>query len=364
MIDDMPRKLPLHVTRQRTRHGRVVFYFRRGKGQRTRLPNIDDPAFEEAYKAALAGNAKPERHVEDPRSLLWLITRYMESGEWAAFSAATRKQRGVIYQQIIKTAGPKPFAAINEMTIQQGLDRRAATPAQAIVFLKAMRKLFAWAKRQGHMKENPAESVEKPKYRTTGFPAWTIEDVIKFRSRHPEGSTARLAMELALLTGLRRSDLVRIGRQHMRGPILSIDVFKTGARVTLELPPALLDLIERTPTGDLHFIVSLLGKPFTVESFGNWFRDRCREAGVEKSAHGLRKLSATIAAEGGAGAVALMAQYGWTNIQEAERYTRSADRARLGIANSRLVAERIMDSLSLTSNSGEGSRTKKQTKTK
>lgn len=111
--------------------------------------------------------------------------------------------------------------------------------------------------------------------------------------------------------------------------MLTIDVFKTGARVTVELPPSLLELIDRTETGDLHFIISQTGKPFTVESFGNWFRDRCREAGVEKSAHGLRKLSATIAAEGGAGAVALMAQYGWTNIQEAERYTRSADYPRL-----------------------------------
>lgn len=345
MIDGMPRKLPLHVVRQRTRHGRVVFYFRRGKGPRIRLPDIDDPSFLEAYQAALVGNARPERKVEDPRSLLWLITRYMESGEWAAFSPATRKQRGAIYQQVLKTASAKPFGAITETTIQQGLDRRAATPAQAIVFLKAMRKLFSWAKRQGHVKDNPTEDIEKPKYRTAGFPAWTIEDVAKFRAQHPEGSTARLAMELALLTGLRRSDLVLIGRQHMRGSVLTIDVFKTGARVTVELPPSLLELIDRTETGDLHFIVSQTGNPFTVESFGNWFRDRCREAGVEKSTHGLRKLSATIAAEGGAGAVALMAQYGWTNIQEAERYTRSADRARLGIVNSRLVAERISKSL-------------------
>jgi hypothetical protein len=53
-------------------------------------------------------------------------------------------------------------------------------------------------------------------------------------------------------------------------------------------------------TGDLTFLVTKHGKPFTANGFGNWFRDRCDEARLPQcSAHGLRKAGATIAAENG-----------------------------------------------------------------
>mgnify|MGYP000940085177 CR=1 FL=1 len=147
MNADMPRKLPLHVVRQRTRHGRVVFYFRKAKGKRIRLPDLSAPDFMEAYQAALSGHARAESRPADPRSVRWLISRYMESAEWAGFSPSTRKQRGAVYRQVVGTAGKQPFAAIDAKTIRAGVERRAATPAQAIIFLKAMRKLFAWAAR-------------------------------------------------------------------------------------------------------------------------------------------------------------------------------------------------------------------------
>ena len=156
-------------------------------------------------------------------------------------------------------------------------------------------------------------------------------------------------MELALLTGLRRSDLVRVGRQHLRGDVLTVPTVKTGTTVTVRLPAALLRLIEMTPTGDMHFVVNDYGRPFAVDSFGNWFRDRCREAGIEKSAHGLRKLSATLAAEGGAAAHQLMAQYGWSKIAQAEVYTKGADRVRLGKQSSEIVAGQIENDIPRTS---------------
>ena len=49
----------------------------------------------------------------------------------------------------------------------------------------------------------------------------------------------------------------------------------------------------------------------------------CVRAGVMgKSAHGLRKAAATRAAENGATVHQLMAIFGWTNVEQAELYTR------------------------------------------
>jgi integrase len=94
--------------------------------------------------------------------------------------------------------------------------------------------------------------------------------------------------------------------------------------------PALADIITRSPTGDLTFLVTKFGKPFTAAGIGNWFRDRCNEAGLPQcSAHGLRKAGATIAAENGATDRQLMALYDWTSEKQANTYTASANRKRL-----------------------------------
>lgn len=344
MIDDMRRRLPPYVYRERTRHGRWVFYFRRGKGRRIRLP--DDPAspeFDEAYRAALAGETPgPRREQASPQSLRWLVERYRESAAWRQLSPGTRRQREAIFLRAIRQANNPPFAAVTRAHIQGVMDKRAdARPASANTFLKAMRGLFAWAVRNGHVGQDPCAGVERVKYSSDGYAPWTREDVRAFCDTHPVGTKARLAMELLLLTGLRRSDVVRVGRQHLNGDELAIRTAKTGTPVTMRLPASLLELIDATPTGDMHFVVGEHGRPYTVESFGNWFRDRCREAGVAKSAHGLRKLSATLAAEGGASAHQVMAQFGWTRIEQAKVYTDSADRARLGKEASAIVAGQI-----------------------
>jgi integrase len=100
----------------------------------------------------------------------------------------------------------------------------------------------------------------------------------------------------------------------------------------LELPilPVLRRSIDATTTGNSTYIISAYGRPFTVESFGNWFRDRCNEAGLPQcSAHGLRKAGATIAAEAGATVHQLKAIFGWESIKDAEDYTKKANQAKL-----------------------------------
>jgi integrase len=66
----------------------------------------------------------------------------------------------------------------------------------------------------------------------------------------------------------------------------------------------------------------------TKESFGNAFSVACRAAGVNKSAHGLRKIGATRAANNGATVAALNNIFGWSESKMASLYTANADRAR------------------------------------
>jgi integrase len=67
----------------------------------------------------------------------------------------------------------------------------------------------------------------------------------------------------------------------------------------------------------------------TKESFGNWFREACKAAGVPGAAHGLRKAAATRLADSGATEAELEAIFGWRGGRMASLYTRNADRIKL-----------------------------------
>jgi integrase len=215
-------------------------------------------------------------------------------------------------------------------------DRKKAYPEAANIRLKALRGLFNWAMENTatSITKNPAREVAKLKVREDGYHAWTDAERKQFEDRHPIGTKARLAYALLFHTGQRRSDIVRFGRQHVHNGKLRFTQQKNRARkpISLELPllPELQHVLDASPLGELTFLVTEHGKPFATAGFGNWFRERCNEAGLSHcTAHGLRKAAATVAAENGATAHELMAIFGWLSLKEAERYTRAAERTKL-----------------------------------
>ena len=311
----------------------MVWYVRKGDGPRIRIRGeYGTPEFTAAYQAALSGQAVEAPKGPSSHSLSWLVERYRESGAWAALSAATRRQRENIFKGILATAGTEPFAAGTKATIAKGCDRRATTPAQALNFLKAMRGLFRWAHGSGMVEVDPTLGVAAPAVpKNEGFPAWTEDDVARFEARWPPGTKERVWLHVLLYTGLRRGDAVRLGREHVRDGVASIKTEKSRFQVEVTLPilPTLAATLADGLTGDRAFICGERCQPLAKESFGNLFREACRQAGVDKSAHGVRKIGATRAAEAGATVAELEAIFGWEGGRMASLYTRSADRRRL-----------------------------------
>lgn len=342
-MDAMPRPRPPYIQRHVTRHGRVIWYFRRDNGAKVRLPDqYGTKEFWAAYNAALAGkDEKPTR--ADPRTLAWLVEQYKRSGAWQRLAPSTKRVRDRLMQTICQTAGRAPIEQITRQDIQAGADKRAAKPEAANAFVKTMRVLLRHAVSMDVVQTNVADAVPLMAGSAEGVHTWSMEEIAAFEEAHPVGTKARLALDLMLYAGLRKSDVVQVGRQHLRDGTLTIRPEKTkrtsNVTVTIPVLRPLAESIAAAPTGDLHLLVTEFGKPFTANGFGNWFKKRCLEAGLPQcSAHGLRKASATRAAENGATTHELMAIYGWVTIKEAERYTRAADRRRLGMAGREKLA--------------------------
>jgi len=236
---------------------------------------------------------------------------------------------------VIRRAGDMPLSEMKRQTIERGVEDRAKTPFAANDFLKAMRALFQWARKGKHIEIDPTEGVKGFPHKTEGFHVWTDEEIARFKARWPIGTRERLAFAVLLYTGMRRGDASTLGRQHIKDGTITFRTQKTGQQVTIPVLPKLAAVINATKTGDLALIATQDGHAMTKESFGNWFKDACKAAGVPGTAHGLRKAGATHAAEHGFTEAELEAWFGWSGGRMASLYTRKANRGKLAVAAAR-----------------------------
>lgn len=346
-------ELPKYVYKDTDRYGKVRYYYRPKGRSKLRLP--DDPECAEFFAAIQAeddriareaARSTPSKQLEvGTNSLRWLCEQYFSSPTFKALDPRTQRVRRLVIEHCLRepvTPGAKeqyaiaPIEAISTKAVKVLRDRKVATPEAANSRIKYMRGVFAWALEaeiEG-VTFNPARDVKYLKGSVDGIRSWSLEDIERFEKAHEVGTKARLALALLLYTGQRRSDIVVLGRQHVKDGWLRFTQFKNRNRkpVRLEIPvvPELARIIAASPTGDMTFLVTEFDKPFTSNGFGNWFRKRCDEAGItDLSAHGLRKASAARLAELGCTDREIMSITGHVTSKEVDRYTRGAEQRRL-----------------------------------
>jgi integrase len=231
----------------------------------------------------------------------------------------------------VETFANFPISRITPKALRVLRDRKGDKAGAADNRVRALRRLFKWAVREEHLETNPARDVEYLRRESEGWHSWTRQELEQFEERHPLGTKARLAITLLSYTAASRVDVVQLGPQHVADGWIRFARSKTKVPVELPLVDELQAAIEgASVVGTSTFLTTAHGKPFSVAGFGNWFRERCNEAGLPHcSAHGVRKAAAARSAENGATTHELMAMFGWLTMKEAERYTRAAERRRL-----------------------------------
>ena len=337
-----------YVYRDVDRYGTIRYYFRphMGKGHKKVLmpsdPNSEE--FEASYKE-LCGNAGVLTLTGKGltgNTYRWLVDEYLSSSTFKRLDKLTQdKRRQILEATCAEPVAPnrkETFAAFPLQRLQTKhlevlRDRKEHVPSAQINRVKTLKALFKWALAKKMVPANPARDLTVEAAPAGGHHSWTPAEVRQFEERHPIGSKARLALALLLWTGVRRSDLVNLGKQHVRDGWLRFRQQKNRNRrpvqIAVPILPELQAVIDASPTGDLAFLVTSTGAPYTVWGFGNWFGDRCKEAGVPGRAHGLRKAGAATAAENGATTKQLMAIFGWLTLEQAETYVRGAEKEKL-----------------------------------
>lgn len=315
-----------YVYRQRRADGKIGHRFERPGFPKTWLKSAPGtPEFIAEWSRLMKGEVAPPatRHVPQG-SISWLVNQYQASAKWAGLADATRMQRRKIFRTITNQSPDVPAMALTAADMRRWRDNRASTPAAANNLLKAFSSLYAWGVEMDHVAENPVRGVKHLPMKKGGHAPWTAEDMRRFRAYWPDDSKPHLALCLLLFTACRRSDVVKLGRQHVRDGWISFRQTKTGDPVEMPMLQPLAEAIR--DCHDMTFLTTQYGGPFKAESFGNWFRKVCNEAGVSKSAHGIRKAAGALLAEMGCTMSEIAAVLGHSDERTTSIYTRSAQR--------------------------------------
>jgi hypothetical protein len=210
--------------------GRKYVRFRRRGMKSIPLPSsIGSRAFWQAYEDARESKLAIGKDLRSrPGTVSASVAAYFVSHKWEELSEGTRRMRRFILEGFREEYGHYPLRQLNENFIDAYLG--SLRPHAARNHLKALR---GWLK---HTRHDVTRGIEPIKARSEKRSSWKPEEIAQFEAHHPIGSKARLCFALARYTGAGRSEIARIGPQHIRNSEIIIVRQKTGVDATGSRP--------------------------------------------------------------------------------------------------------------------------------
>jgi len=321
------------------KNGRAYHYFRRRGFKRVPLPGMPASAqFMEAYQAALNGAAVTKIEIgadrTEPGTVNAAIVAFYKHPTFTKNRPITQQTDRNILEAFRGKHGHKRIALLQQHHIEAMIGEKAGKPAAQRNLLRVLRTLLNISVKLKMRRDNPALGIQLDRIKTTGFHSWTDEELRQYEVHHPVGTKARLALDLLLYTAGRRKDVVALGPPNMRNGRFVFTASKNGAVLDIPVAEPLGATIAATPMiGVKTFLVTEYGNPFTPAGFGNWFRDRCNEAGLPHcSGHGLRKAFLRRMAEAECSEDLIASISGHRDYREIRKYVQAANKAKMATA--------------------------------
>jgi integrase len=286
------RKHDKHLPRGVTFEGKT-YYFRRGHGQRTALGKTLADAM-----TSWANLVEPESG--SIHTMKALFERY-KLEVLPRKAEKTQRNQSYMFPILVDVFGDMAPGAIRPKHIYEFLSRRgrqALTSANKEMNLLShcLTKAVQW----GLIDENPCRHVRRDEYRPKPRDRYVTDAEFEIvRKLAPE--RIQIAMDLAVLTGLRRGDILALRRESVTDDGLLIHTAKTGKALLMEWTDELRAVVTRAQRLDPRVRAPLLctlgGRAYTGDGFSAiWQRVMAKavKADVERfTFHDLRAKSAS-----------------------------------------------------------------------
>lgn len=323
-----------YVQTYRDRHGKARYYFRRKGSRRVTLPAPDAPEFLPAYQTALKdeGPVAPSRERK-PGTLGALCQQYTGSADFKELAPLTRREMTYVINKLLERHGEKPLDRLQRKHILGWKDALAEQPGAANKLMRTVKQLLSFAVDRGLLEENPALGIKMMK--VGEWRAWRDLELEAFEAKWALGTLERTGYALALYTGQRRADLVRLSWASIAGNAFRLKQQKTGAELVIPIHPKLSEALASVhPRREAGILTGEMGRALNPVYFGSIMASAITDAGLSKECvlHGLRKTAARALIDAGCTPHQAAAITGQRTLRMLEHYTRGADQERLARA--------------------------------
>lgn len=209
----------------------------------------------------------------------------------------TRKDNDKELAQLLRVFGHMPIDAVLPMHIREYMDLRGQVAKVRANREKALfSHIFNKAREWGYTAaQNPCQGVKG--FRESGRDRYVTDDEFAKVKAHAHPTVAD-AMDLALLTGQRPADVLKLKRTDVRDGAVWVVQNKTGARIGIEVTGELASVLERINARPRRAISPFLiqdedGQPLSAFALRSRFDKARKAAGVSFQFRDLRAKAAT-----------------------------------------------------------------------
>jgi integrase len=289
----------INTKRKRLADGTFKTYYWAWKGGPPLRGEPGTPEFVASYNEAVATKVTPPTGV-----LLALLFRFQESAEFQ-YGISERTRRDYIKQikRIERDFGDFPIKALDDRRSRavflEWRDQLAHTSLrQADYAYNTLARILSWAHDRGLIAKNPCAKGSKLYHGTRIHKVWDDEDIARFLRTAP--SYLRLAMLLAINTGQRQGDLLRLPWSAYDGTDIKLRQRKTGAYVPIPVTDELKAALDAAPRKSPIMLTNSDGKPWSESGFqGAWGKATMRAGIRGLTFHDLRGTAVVTLARAG-----------------------------------------------------------------
>ena len=313
------------------RHGKPHYYFRY-RGQRWPIPAPGTGGFATAYDGLLAHiKANPFRSSATvefmPGSLGWATEKFLASPLYSDRAESTKRNYRRILDHLRDKWGAGLLRDLQPRHIRQIrneiAEKSTATADIAVGLISILWDFAIEQLGQDKLGADPASTVKRHHEVKHEHEPWPQELIERFlKAARP---TLQRAIRLALYTGQRRSDLVKMKWSQFDGEFIEVRQQKTGAMLSIPCHKELRAELETTPRIAETILVGERGGISSITLSAAVHRQLQKMGVSGYSIHGLRKNAAVALADAGCSTMEIAAITGHTTLAMVEHYSKRRD---------------------------------------
>lgn len=255
----------VHTVRKVLADGREAFYRYAWRGGPRIKGDPDSPDFVTEYNKAAAARKRP-----DKRLLHALIVEFKESAEFKNRADSSRRAYLSYLRLIEEEFGDMPIEALSDPEVRgefkRWRDGFAATPRKADYAWTTLARVLSIAKDRGRIAVNPCERGGRLYAADRADKIWTADDIGAFCS--VASAELQVALLVALWTGQRQGDLLRLTWNRYDGSRLTVRTSKGKKRVAIPVGEPLKALLDAPGKHSaLTILTNSRGAPWTGDGF-------------------------------------------------------------------------------------------------